>query len=136
MGRTKPTDYSKTIIYKIKCNDELVLDFYVGHTTCFKSRKYMHKSHCKTNTLKLYQMIRANGGWQNWSMIEIELYPCNSSTEARIREQYWIDELKAKLNMYKAFVTEKKEEYNKIYREEHKEEAKIKTLDSIPAILV
>lgn len=122
MGRTKPTDYSKLVIYKIRCLDENITDFYVGSTTCFKSRKCMHKKAVENSKLKIYETIRANGGWQNWSMVEIELYPCNSSTEARIREQYWIDKLQAKLNMYKAFVTEKKEEYYKIYREEHKEE--------------
>jgi hypothetical protein len=129
MGRTKPTDYSKLVIYKIKCNDQSVMDFYVGSTTCLKSRKCMHKKAVENSKLKIYETIRANGGWENWSMVEIELYPCNSSTEARIREQYWIDELQAKLNMRKAFVTEeyKKiycEEYKKIYREEHKEELK------------
>ena len=31
-------------------------------------------------------MIRENGDWNNWSMIEIEKYPCNDDNEARARE--------------------------------------------------
>jgi len=123
MGRTKPIDYSKTIIYKIKCNDELVLDFYVGHTTCFKSRKCMHKQAVETSKLKIYETIRANGHWNNWTMVEIEVYPCKSSTEARIREQYWIDELQAKLNVYKAYRSEEeKKTYHIQYHKDHAEE--------------
>ena len=46
-------------------------------------------------------------------MSEIAKYNCQDATEARIREQYWIDELQAKLNMCKAFVTEKKKNITK-----------------------
>ena len=61
-----PMDYSKTIIYKIEHieNDSLV---YVGHTTNYEKRKCKHKSRCnngmdKSYDIKLYQMIRENGG--------------------------------------------------------------------------
>jgi len=108
MGR-KASDYTKTIIYKIKCNDESVLDFYVGHTTNYPKRKYNHKSELEQgNKAKLYEMIRANGGWKNWTMIEVEVYPCNSSTEAHIREEYWRETLQATMNTYKAYLTEEK----------------------------
>ena len=75
MGRTK-TDYSKTIIYKIVCNDLNVRDKYVGSTTNFTNRKSNHKKCCSNETsrdynYKVYQMIRLNGGWDNWNMIEI-----------------------------------------------------------------
>jgi len=39
-----PTDYSKTIIYKIVCNDLNVNECYIGHTTNFIKRKGQHKS--------------------------------------------------------------------------------------------
>ena len=35
----KETDYSKTVIYKIVCNDLTITDIYVGHTTDFVVRK-------------------------------------------------------------------------------------------------
>ena len=49
--------------------------------------------------LKLYQFIRANGGWQNFSMLEIEKYSCIDGNEARTRERYWCERLQATLNV-------------------------------------
>jgi len=112
-------DYSKTVIYKIRCNDESVLDFYVGHTTNFRIRKNGHKSSVESGKQKVYETIRANGGWKNWTMIEVEVYPCNSSTEARIREEHWRETLQSKLNVKRAYCSD--ENYNQHY-EQHKEE--------------
>ena len=54
MPRTA-VDYSKTIIYKIVCNDLNVKDIYVGSTTDFTKRKNKHKSCCDTNSFyKIY----------------------------------------------------------------------------------
>ena len=69
-------DYSKCCIYKIEHIDAENL-VYVGHTTNFNKRKCEHKSRCKNEkdkkfNLKLYQMIRKNGGWDMFKMIEIE----------------------------------------------------------------
>ena len=97
MPRT-PIDYSKTVIYKIVCNDLSVIDCYVGSTTDFTKRKCKHKSDCKLNDAKVYVFMRSNGGWDNWTMIEIEKYPCNDNNEARLRERFWYEELKANLN--------------------------------------
>lgn len=99
----KPIDYSKTIIYKIVCNDVGIPEIYVGHTTNFKQRKRGHRSICNNKNNKIYnayvyQFIRENGGFDNWSMIEIEKYSCNDELEAKQRERYWIEELKASLN--------------------------------------
>ena len=41
-----PIDYSKTIIYKIVCNDTNITDCYVGHTTDITRRKAHHKCSC------------------------------------------------------------------------------------------
>ena len=121
MGRTKPTDYSKLVIYKIKCNDESVLDFYVGSTTNFRSRKCSHKSSCETDKQKVYEMIRSNGGWINWTMVELELYPCNSSIEARIREEYWRESLQSSLNQRRAYCD--RQEYLNQHRAEKNDKA-------------
>jgi hypothetical protein len=94
-------DYSKVIIYKIVCKDLNVTECYVGHTTNFRVRKTLHKYNCnnstKTSHFKVYEMIRANCGWNNWEMIEIEKYPCNDFNEARARERYWYEILNSKL---------------------------------------
>jgi len=92
-------DYSNTIIYKIICNDHSVTDIYVGHTTNFVKRKYQHKTLCNNKSkLKIYDVIRQNGGWDNWSMVEIAKYCCQDVTEARIKEQEHYELLKQTLN--------------------------------------
>jgi len=94
-------DYSNTIIYKIYCKDKDILDVYIGHTTNFKNRKQQHKYCCNNEKLyncKIYNIIRNNGGWDNWEMIEIANYNCKDLTEARIKEQIHYEELKASLN--------------------------------------
>jgi hypothetical protein len=119
-------DYSKCCIYKIEHieNESLV---YVGHTTNFNKRKGQHKSICmnengKAFNFKLYQMIRENGGWDRFKMIEVEKYPCKDKREAERREDEIMKELKASMNTYKSFTTEEeKKEYEKKYRETNKD---------------
>jgi hypothetical protein len=137
-------DYSKCVIYKLVCNDLTVTDCYVGHTTNFTQRKKLHKSCCNCETsnnynLKVYQTIRANSGWENWSMIEIEKFPCKDFNEAAARERYWYEQLKVNLNMcvpnrskkeysetHKEEFKQYHKEYYKKYEEENKEELKAK----------
>jgi hypothetical protein len=101
----KVIDYSKTVIYKIVCNDLNVNDIYVGHTSDFIKRKYGHKNNCNNVSqktaynFKVYQTIRNNGGWDNWSMIEIEKYPCADGNEAAARERHWYEQLGSQLNV-------------------------------------
>lgn len=76
----KEIDYSKTVIYKIVCNDLTVKDIYVGHSTDFTIGKYGHKFRCINEKssfykLKVYQIIREHGCWDNWTMVMIEEYP-------------------------------------------------------------
>ena len=76
-----PMDYSNCCIYKIEHIDDETL-LYVGHTTKFSKRKGEHKNRSNnenansTYNLKLYQMIRENGGFEMFKMIEVEKYPC------------------------------------------------------------
>jgi hypothetical protein len=91
-------DYSNTIIYKITCKDTQVTDVYVGHTTNFVQRKHSHRQNCKNNNCKLYEVIRANGGWSNWSMDIINFFNCKDLYEARIKEQEYFLLLRATLN--------------------------------------
>jgi len=97
-------DYSKTIIYKIVCNDLNVTDVYVGHTTNMVKRRCFHKSSCNNensihHNYKVYQTIRANGGWDNWSMIQICEFSCTNMEEARAEERRHYELLNASLNM-------------------------------------
>ena len=94
------TDYSNTIIYKITCKNPDIIDIYVGHTVDFVKRCYAHKNSSMhdENKLKLYETIRANGGWDNWKMEIIHHFSCNNANEARIQEQEYYVLLKANLN--------------------------------------
>lgn len=130
----KATDYTRTIIYKIEHNENKEL-VYVGSTTDFTRRKCCHKSCCyneddKSFNLKVYKMIRENGGWNEFQMLEIKKFPCNDKREAEAEEERCRIELKANMNSYKAFIndTEKKEKqdfYNNYYRENNREKIKI-----------
>jgi len=93
-------DYSNTIIYKIYCKDSSINDIYVGHTTNFTKRKSLHKTCCNNlnNKCKIYNIIRENGGWENWDMIELAKYNCKDKTEALIKEQEHYELLKCSLN--------------------------------------
>jgi hypothetical protein len=99
----KPTDFSKTILYKLVCNDLNVTECYVGHTTHFIKRRANHKNRCcntndKFYNLKVYKLMRETGGWENWTMVQIEHYPCNNRNEAGARERYWYELLNSNMN--------------------------------------
>ena len=96
-------DYAKTIIYKIVCNDLNITDCYVGHTTSFTKRKAQHKFESvyekgKGYNKKLYKTIRQNGGFCNYSMLEIEKCPCKDVFEACKRERFHFEQLNSTLN--------------------------------------
>jgi hypothetical protein len=119
----KPIDYSKTVIYKIVCNDLTVKDLYVGSTTDFRKRKTRHKSNCNNVNAKeykynVYQFIRDHGNWENWTMVLVEKYPCETSLERQKRERYWYEILGATLN--KQVPNQTQQESKKQYRIENK----------------
>ena len=111
-------DFTKEMIfYMIKCNDDSTDDCYCGSTFDFAKRKACHKADCnnensKHHNLKLYQTIRENGGWSNFSMTMIDRKIVRDKLEARQYEQSLIDTHKAKLNTNRAFL-------NKEQRQEH-----------------
>jgi hypothetical protein len=120
-------NYQNTIIYKIVCNDLNIKYCYVGHTTSFAKRKSLHKR-CVENEnnaghkFKVYQTIKENGGWDNWTMVEIEKCPCETFEEARKRERHWYDELNASLNERKPYLSPiEKENNHKVHYENNKD---------------
>ena len=83
----------------------------------------------KKHNLKIYKIIRENGGWANWSMLLIEKFPCKDKYQACKRERELYEELDAKMNMVIPYLTQEetkqnRKQYKKQYREEHKEEIK------------
>jgi len=96
--------YENGIIYKLKHYlDYDDLNIYIGSTCNFKHRKNGHKTCCNNEnhqnySSKVYEYIRNNGGWDDWVMIPIEQYSCNSKKELEIRERHHIDLLRPTLN--------------------------------------
>ena len=101
-----PNDYSKSVNYKIYSNEPNVNEIYIGSTTCFRKRKYKHKTlalnknNRTTNEYNyyVYQYINNNGGWFNFNMTILERYECNNKIELQTREAYYIKKLNATLN--------------------------------------
>jgi len=125
-------DYSKSIIYKICCKDTNITDCYIGSTTNFTNRKNRHKSNCNSNSkkgnLKVYRFIREYGGWDNWDMILIEIYPCTDKLELLKREREFFEFFNSTLNTLIPSRTERESSkiYNTINREIIAENAKEK----------
>ena len=74
-------------------------------------------------------MIRENGGWDQFKMIIIKEFPCNTKTELLIEEDKLMIELKSNMNKLRAYLTgEEKKEYSRQkayeYRLNNKEEVK------------
>lgn len=120
----KPINWANTIIYVIRSLADPTL-LYVGSTTDWVKRKSNHKQNCKSSQIKLYVMIRDNGGWDNFVMTEHSKFPCENRRDAEKEEEKIRLQLQANLNTNRAFATpEQRKEDNKEYRIENKEEIK------------
>jgi len=128
--------YENTMFYKLCCKDIDITEIYVGHTVNFMDRRKRHKC-CCTNmnsdryNMFVYQYIRENGGWENWSMILIESRSCSGTIEAEKVEREFIESLHAMLKQHipsrtkKAYREANRDIINKKkknYYEENKEE--------------
>lgn len=121
-------NYENGVIYKIYSKDPLITDIYIGSTTNFKQRKGQHKCICnnekssKYNT-KIYKFIRENGGWDNFEMVVVEHYSCDSKLELLKQERYFVELLKSSLNFEIPGRTKKEwEQDNKERMNERKKE--------------
>lgn len=115
------------IFYEIKCNDSNITDFYIGSTMNFTRRKCQHKHHCNNklsdaSNYKIYNIIRENGGWDNWTMNPIDKQTFETKLDARIHENKIITERQSTLNTHKAVSSnEKLKKYKELNRDKYKE---------------
>ena len=121
-------NYGKSMIYKLCCKDTSITDIYIGSTTNFNRRKQQHKTSCncitsKKYNRKVYKFIREHGGFENWSMIVIKEFPCNSKRELEAEERVQLELNGGELNsMKRPFISdEERNESNKEYKHNHKE---------------
>lgn len=112
--------YQNTKIYKICSKDENIKDFYIGHTIKkIITRFQEHKSRSKKNQhIYFYNFVLNNGGWDNFIIILIEEFQCQTNYEARQRELYYYELLKPSLNKNCPLTTEeeKKKKYEDYYQ--------------------
>jgi hypothetical protein len=119
-----PTDYSRTVIYKIQhIYDDSLL--YLGGTTFFTGRKCSHKT-TSTNekspsyNFKLYRMIRDNGGWDKFSMVIVKEFPCANKRESEMEEDRIMREMKATMNSMSSYASDSaKIERNKKWKSQY-----------------
>ena len=121
-------DYTITpvIFYRFVCKDPTIKNSYVGHTTNFVKRKNNHKvlchnSDCKEYNWLIYTTIRNNGGWNNWTMIEIDSQIVLNKKEAIKIEQEYINEFSNNMNTQNSYCEYTLSERSKLYRKINKE---------------
>ena len=87
-------DYSKTVIYKIKCKQCEIKPVLFGHTTSIYKCKYDIRNNCINGKAgETYDTIRANGGFDNWTITIMERYrECMSKQDAILRVEKWYKE--------------------------------------------
>ena len=122
-------------IYIIECNDNNIIENYVGSTTNLDNRIIMHKTRFNNNKnsnkpqfhYKLYKFMRENGGFNNFRFIKLETINNEDKKYRLEREKYWIKLNNSKLNSliptrtHKEWLednSEKRKEYKKMYRQE------------------
>lgn len=99
----KYVDYSKTYVYQLTCktSNKNTVDSYISYTTNITQRKYKHKREALDSVhhhTKLYDCIRKNGGWPNWTCIILEECSCSNEFQARERANFYIMKMKPNLN--------------------------------------
>jgi hypothetical protein len=126
-------NYSKSAIYKLVCNDPLIIEIYIGSSTNTKQREKNHKRNCnneknkKHYNLRVYTFIRANGGWSNWKLVIIEdNFPCENASQMRAKERYHYDLLKPQLNMVRPLQTKQERKDEKVINHQENREERSK----------
>ena len=83
--------YSIYNLYKIDSND-----CYIGKTRNIIKRMALHKYYSKSSTYKLYEFMRANGGFENFTY---EILETNIPEEQGVyKERYYFDIYQPSLN--------------------------------------
>ena len=99
-GKMDNSKYNTYTFYKHICKDVDVPGIYVGSVNDFNRREtkptYNFRGDMK---LKLYNTVRANGGFYNWNMVVLETCICETEDDASIVHGFWIDKLQPDLNM-------------------------------------
>ena len=104
-------------VYKIKCRDPTITEFYIGSSIDFNKRKRCHKDNSTNLNViayctPLYMFINVNGGFENWEFEIIKEYKFLTEEELNMNEQYYKDLLKPELNSKNVIGKDLKREKN------------------------
>lgn len=141
----KPIDLTNSVFYVITSKDLTITDKYVGSTTNLTKRRHAHKKACNNENdnnynYYVYQFMRANGGWENWEIIELERRECVDKSDMLKRERYWLETMGATLNKnvpsrtvgeYYIQYYEQNREQIKEYSKQHYEDNRDKKLEQM-----
>ena len=113
----------KGYVYVIKCKDENIKDCYIGSTINLCRRIKQHKSDCnnpnsKAHIYKVYEFIRNNGGFDNWTIETIKEVEVNDKIELKRYEAEQYDLLKPSLNCNNPLIQIDMKQYQKEYYKE------------------
>jgi hypothetical protein len=114
-------NYQNTKIYRIypSCDHEEG-DVYIGSTTKLYLSYRMAIHRCSSNTTSS-KLLFEKYGVENCKIELLELFPCNSRDEQSAKEGEWIRKTNC---VNKQIAGRTKKEYQKEYRDEHKEQIK------------
>lgn len=90
-----------TTYYKLCHSTDDTKEFYIGSTDDFESRMKSHKRACNNDgQYKVYQYIRDNDGFDNWTFEILEQCEGENKQDRLIKEATYIKALKPKLNTH------------------------------------
>ena len=124
---------------KVQIYDETIRDHYIGSTCRPDKRFSQHRSTCNNPddihyNLKVYQHIRANGGFEEWQISVLEIHTLTKK-DAHIHERWLIELYESALNTqvpsrthteYYASHREEKRAHDQAYRSTCREEINAK----------
>ena len=120
--------YENTNVYKIKCMDTLVPDFYLGYATCSLAKvAKMFQTRCKHDKAwPVCEFVRNHGGFENWVFERLPIKSCSSALEARTELRKHFNANPPSLNVQLPTRTNKEyakgpknKEAQRVYREGH-----------------
>ena len=102
--------------YKIVCKNKEIPYVYVGSTTDLKMRKDTHLRACNNQNhdaynLKVYQVIRLHGGFNNWEIEELETSLVGTYENRCSKEQEYINSYNNVLNQIGAILLFNRKSY-------------------------
>jgi len=97
------SDFTNAKIYKLCSKDENIKDIYIGSTINYMNRLISHRCNCNNENqskykYKVYDFIRNNGGFNNWTMKIISHVKVKNKSQLKKLERSAIDLFQPTLN--------------------------------------